>query len=107
MIPKAIERELEKLVRDRDRWKRRAMDRAADRSPERARQIEARDRAVDLLFYAIDIEGLISKASRGARGAVWEAIEALRPDIATTPVNGLENDAGNARRRFFPSPDDE
>ena len=28
MIPKAIIRELNKLVRDRDRWKRKALDRA-------------------------------------------------------------------------------
>ena len=47
MIPKAITRELDKLVRDRDRWKRRALDRAAVRSKDRKREIEARDKAVE------------------------------------------------------------
>lgn len=105
MVPKAITRELAKLVRDRDAWKRKALDRAAVRSPDRRREIAARDLAVEKLLYAVWVEGLVVKASRGARGAVWEAIEALRPDIAATMENGLD-DARDALRRFFPSPDD-
>lgn len=109
MIPKAITTALEKLVRDRDRWKRLALDRAPVRSADRRREIEARDEAVRLLLYAIDVEGLVgqsSNASRGARGALWEAIEALRPDIAETMENGLD-DAREALDRFFPNHEDQ
>ena len=107
MIPKASGRELGKLVRDRDRWKRKALDRAPVRSADRKREIAARDKAVDRLLYAVDVEGLLSHAARGVRGAVWEAIEALRPDIAETMKDtGLEDGACEARERFFPDPNE-
>ncbi len=105
MIPKAITREVAKLVRDRDRWKRRALDRAAVRSPDRTLEIAARDKAVRDLLFGIGIEGLASHQSRGGLGCLWRAIEALRPDIAATMENGLD-DAGEALRRFFPEPED-
>ncbi len=104
MIPRAITLSLEKLVRAHDRWKRLALDRAPVRSADRKREIAARDRAVERLLFAIDIEGLASHQSRGARGCLWDALEALRPDIAAT-MDGLE-DAGAARARFFPDPED-
>lgn len=103
---KATESRWEKLVRDRDRWKRKALDRAADRSPDRRREIEARDLAVERILFAVAIEGILSHAARGARGCLWKAIEALRPDIAATMENGLEDDAHEALRRFFPRPED-
>lgn len=106
MIPKAVTRELEKLVRDRDRWKRKALDRAANRSPERKAEIEARDKAVEKLLFAVYIEGLASKQSRGAIGCLWKAIQLLRPDIAETMENGLD-DAREAHKRFFPDPDED
>ncbi len=105
MIPRALTLALEKLVRDRDRWKRRALDRAAVRSADRKREIAARDKAVERLLFAVDIEGLAAHQSRGAKGCLWEAIEALRPDIAATMENGLA-DAGDALKRFFPFPED-
>ncbi len=105
MIPKTITCELEKLVRDRDRWKRRALDRSAVRSADRRREIEARDRAVERLLFAIDIEGIAHNAARGARGCLWDAIKLLRPDIAATMENGIE-DAGEALQRFFPDEED-
>jgi hypothetical protein len=106
MTPKAIDRELQKLVRDRDRWKRKALDRAAVRSPDRKREIAARDKAVERILYAVGVEGVLSKAARGARGAMWEAVKVLRPDIAETMVNGLEDDAFEALQRFFRTPGD-
>jgi hypothetical protein len=105
VIPKTITAALEKLVRDRDRWKRLALDRAPVRSADRRREIAARDRAVERLLFAIDIEGLASHQSRGARGDLWDALEALRPDITETMESGLD-DAGEARRRFFPDLED-
>ncbi len=105
MIPKAITRELEKLVRDRDRWKRKALDRAAVRSPDRRREIAARDKAAEELLTMAYLYG-VGTLCRGSRGCLWEALAALRPDIVETMPNGFE-DAGDARRRFFPSPDDD
>lgn len=110
MIPKAIMAALEKLVRDRDRWKRIALDRAPVRSADRKREIAARDRAVEKLLFGIGIEGLASRQSRGALGCLWTAIESLRPDIAATMKDAtLESypaAAHEALRRFFPSPND-
>jgi hypothetical protein len=61
---------------------------------------------VERLLFAIDIEGLAHKQSRGARGCLWEVIKLLRPDIAETMDSGLEDGAREARKRFFPSPED-
>lgn len=105
MIPKALLRCLEKLVRDRDRWRRIAQDRAPVRSADKKREIAARDEAVHKLFFAVYVEGLASKQSRGALGCLWDAIKLLRPDVAETMENGLD-DAGEALRRFFPDPED-
>ncbi len=105
MIPKAITTALDALVRDRDRYKRLALDRAPVRSADRRREIEARDKAVERLLYGIWIEGLASHQSRGAVCALFDAIKLLRPDVAATMENGLD-DAGHARRRFFPDPED-
>lgn len=102
MIPRAIERELEKLVRDRDRWKRRALDRAAVRSKDRRREIEARDKAVRELLFLAAVEGM-SSLSRGGKGCVWRAVELLRPEVAK--VWG-DTDAMTALKRFFPNPED-
>lgn len=102
LIPRAIERELEKLVRDRDRWKRRALDRAVVRSKDRRHEIDARDKAVRELLFLAAVEGM-SSLSRGGKGCVWRAVELLRPDIAK--VWGDE-DARTALKRFFPDPDD-
>lgn len=106
MIPQGVVHGLETLVRDRDRWKRKALDRAAVRSTDRKREIAARDDAVRTLLYAVWVEGLTSHCSRGARGCVWDAIKVLRPDIAETMENGLD-DAHDALRRFFPKPEDD
>lgn len=103
MIPKAIATGLEKLVRDRDRWKRKALDRAPVGSADRRREIGARDGAVYALLFAVAIEGLASRQSRGARGRLWDAIQLLRPDIAATMANWL--DAHEAMGRFFPDPE--
>jgi len=105
IVPKKLLRALEALVRDRDRWKRLALDRAPLRSADRRRELAARDKAVRDLLFAIDIEGLASRQSRGAVGKLWSVLEGLRPDITATMPNGLD-DAGEALRRFFPSPDD-
>jgi hypothetical protein len=105
MIPKAITRELDKLVRDRDRWKRRALDRAAVRSKDRKREIEARDKAVERLLFGVAIEGLAARQSRGAVGCLWRAIEALRPDIAETMKDVGLDGAHDALHRFFPQED--
>ncbi len=102
LIPRAIVAALEKLVRDRDRWKRVALDRAPVRSADRKRELAARDHAVERLLFLVDIEG-IGKLSRGGKGCVWAAVEALRPDVAKV---WEESDAGTARRSFFPGPDD-
>ena len=104
MIPKALTDALEKLVRSRDRWKRRALDRAAVRSKDRKREIEARDRAVRELLFAVAIKELASNLTRGARGCLWRALELLRPDITATMENGLD-DAHDALHRFFPRED--
>lgn len=110
MIPKAITSALESLVRDRDRYKRLALDRAPVRSADRKREIAARDRAVERLLFGIWVEGLASHQSRGGLGCLWTAIESLRPDIAETMKDAtLESYPAAARealRRFFPSPDD-
>jgi hypothetical protein len=105
VTPKAILRELEKLVRDRDRWKRRALDRAAVRSADRKREIAARDEAAKSILFGVAIEGLASHQSRGGKGCLWTALESLRPDITETMGNGLE-DAHDALHRFFPEPED-
>ncbi len=107
MIPRAIARELAKLVRSRDTWRRRALDRAADRSPERRAEIEGRDRACRELLFAIAVEGT-SKLSRGGQGCLARAIEALRPDVAAAweHEGGDVAGAGVVMRRFFPTTDD-
>ncbi len=102
MIPKAINRELEKLVRDRDRWKRKALDRAAVRSIDRKREIAARDKAVYELLFLAAIEG-IGGLSRGGKGCVWRAVEALRPEVAKV---WEAEDARTALRRFYPTKED-
>lgn len=102
MIPKAIERELKKLVRDRDRYKRLAQDRAPVRSADRKREIAARDKAAYELLFLVAIEGT-SGLSRGGKGCVWRALEALRPDIAKV---WAEEDARTALKRFFPTKED-
>lgn len=107
LIPKAIARELAKLVRSRDTWKRRALDRAADRSPERRREIENRDKAVERLLFLISVEG-VGNLARGGWGCLYEALEALRPDVAKvySDEGGGREGARAARLRFFPSEDD-
>ena len=70
MIPKAITRALEKLVRDRDRYKRLAQDRAPVGSADRRNENAARDKAVRELLFLADIEG-ISTISRGGKGCIW------------------------------------
>lgn len=104
MIPKTIERELTKLVRDRDRWKRRALDRSPDRSHARRTELAARDEAVRNLLFLAGVEGYRG-LSRGGVGCLWRALEALRPDITATMPNGLD-DAHAALSRFFPTEDD-
>mgnify|MGYP000567720618 CR=1 FL=1 len=106
MIPRAITRELAKLVRSRDTWRRRALDRAADRSPERRSQIEARDRAVEHLLLMVWLYGLPS--GRGAGGEFYAALKALRPDVAAVYDDEGGGGAGAraAQRRFFPTADD-
>ncbi len=101
MIPKAITREIEKLVRDRARWKRKALDGAADRSPDRKREIGARDRAVELLLNMIWLYGV----QHGWDNDLWDVLRMLRPDVAATMSSF--DDAREARRRFFPRTDDD
>ena len=105
LIPGGIAAALCRLVRDRDRWKRKALDRAANRSPARKREIEARDLAAERLLFGIALEGLSSHQSRGARSCLWDALQALRPDITATMTGGFE-DAHDALQRFFPNEDD-
>lgn len=102
MIPKAIERELRKLVRDRDRWKRLAQDRAPIRSAERRREIEDRNEAVYRLLFLIAIEG-VSGLTRGGRGCVYDAIAALRPDIDRELADGAE--PFGVMDRHYPNPE--
>jgi hypothetical protein len=105
LIPKAIAREVAKLVRDRDRWKRKALDRAADRSPERRRDIANRDRAVEHMLHMVWLYGLPS--GRGAGGEFYEALKALRPDVAEVYYEeGGSSGARTAQLRFFPTADD-
>jgi hypothetical protein len=103
MIPRAITRELEKLVRDRDRWKRLAQDRAPVRSADRKREIAGRDGAVRGLLFLVAIEGT-SGMTRGAKGKVWSAVETLRPDVhkVWSDEGGDEHGAHVALHRFFP-----
>lgn len=107
LIPKAIVRELVKLVRDRDRWKRKALDRAPVRSADRKREIEARDEAVRALLFAIAVEGT-STLSRGGQGCLARAIKALRPDVdaAWEREGGDVTGAYVVMKRFFPTADD-
>ena len=107
MIPRAITRELAKLVRSRDGWKRKALDRAAVRSPDRRAEIKARDLACRELLFAIAVEGTRS-LSRGGQGCLARAIEALRPDVyaAWGHEGGDAHGAGVVMRRFFPTADD-
>lgn len=102
MIPKAMQLELEKLVRDRDRWKRKALDRAAPRSKDCTREIAARDEAVRELLFLVAIDG-IGSLSRSGKGCVWRAVQVLRPDVAAV---WEKEDARAAMRRFFPTSDD-
>jgi hypothetical protein len=102
VIPKAITRELEKLVRERDRYKRLAQDRAPVRSADRRREIEARDKAVHDLLFLVVIEG-IEKLSRGGKGRVYDAVKGLRPDVAKA---WDEEGADAAKARFYPQPED-
>lgn len=101
MIPRPIVRALEKLVRDRDRWKRRALDRRTSRGAkkERAAQI---DKAAERILFMLAIEG-VNGLSRGGRSCVWDALRALRPDAAKVAE---EEDPATALRRFFPDPED-
>lgn len=104
MIPKAIDRELQKLVRDRDKWKLLAQDRAPVRSADRKREIDGRDKAAECILTLAYLYG-VGELGRGSRGCLWDALEALRPDIVATMRNGWD-DAADALRRFFPSADD-
>lgn len=109
ILPKAITAALTKLVRDRDRWRRRALDRAAVRSPARRAEIAARDRAVEQLLFGCYIEGSPGRgSSRGAWGCFYSALEALRPDVAAvySDAGGGTEGARLAWRRFFPMPED-
>ncbi len=101
MIPVAITRALEKLVCERDLYKRLAQDRAPVRSADRKREIAARDQAVERLLFMLSI---YAPHDRGTRGCVFDAIEALRPDIAKLLADG--EDAGDVRRRFWPERED-
>jgi hypothetical protein len=105
MIPRVITRELEKLVRDRDRWCRLAQDRAPVRSADRKREIEARDEAVRQLLLLITVEG--NGLSSCGRSCIWDAVKALRPDVHKAWWNdgGDSEAARRVRRRFFPTPD--
>ncbi len=104
MIPKTITRELEKLVRERDRYKLLAQDRAPVRSADGKRAIEGRDEAVRQLLFLVNVEG-INTLSRGGKGCVFRAVKALRPDVAA--VWEESDDPRMARKRFFPDPDDD
>ncbi len=101
MIPKAIVAALEKLVRDRDRQKRLALDRAPVRSADRRRELAARDLAVRKLLFLVDVEG-VNTLSRGGRGCIWEAVKALRPEVAKV---WKEKGSREAMDRFFPDPE--
>jgi hypothetical protein len=60
---------------------------------------EAQDRAVRELLFLAGIEG-ISRLSRGGKGCVFRAVEALRPDIAALWAEDAE--PADLLRRFFP-----
>ncbi len=107
LIPVAITRALEKLVRERDRYKRLAQDRAPVRSADRRREIAARDQAVRELLFLVAIEGT-NTLTRGGRGCIERAIEALRPDLAKVWVDdgGGTEGARAALVRFYPEKED-
>lgn len=104
MIPKTITRELEKLVRERDRYKLLAQDRAPVRSADGKRAIEGRDKAVKDLLFLVNVEG-IGSLSRGGKDCIFRAVEALRPDVAA--IWRDSDDPRMTRKRFFPEPDDD
>lgn len=58
--------------------------------------------AAERLLFLLDVEG-VRGLSRGGKSCVWDALSALRPDVAKVAD---EEGAGVARRRFYPSPDD-
>lgn len=103
MIPRVITRALEKLVRERDRWKRLAQDRAPVTSADRKREIAARDKAVHDLLFLVAIEG-ISHLSRGGQGRVYDAIKGLRPEVAQAWDE--TDDPLGTMNRFYPDPED-
>jgi hypothetical protein len=102
----AITRALVKLVRDHDRWKRLAQDRAPVRSADRKREIQGRDEAVRQLLLLVTVEG--NGLSSCGRSCIWDAVKALRPDVykAWWDDGGDSEAARRVRRRFFPTPDD-